>query len=42
MTTTTTRSAASVEVVIGLLVERYIATHTAANDNHPPQPKQDK
>ncbi|WP_155146893.1 hypothetical protein [Roseibium sp. RKSG952] len=39
---TTARSAASVEVLIGLLAERFIATLTAANDNRPPQPKQEQ
>ncbi|MEC8196780.1 MAG: hypothetical protein VX228_10765 [Pseudomonadota bacterium] len=39
---TTARSAASVEVLIGLLAERYIATLTAANDSHAPRPKQDQ
>ncbi|MCP4822688.1 MAG: hypothetical protein GY892_01105 [Shimia sp.] len=36
------RSVASVEVLIGLLAERYIATLTAANDNHAPRPKRDQ
>ncbi|SMP37184.1 hypothetical protein [Shimia sagamensis] len=32
----------SVEVLVGLLAERYIATLTAANDNHAPRPKQEQ
>lgn len=39
---TTARSPASVEVLIGPLAERYIATLTAANDNHAPRPKQEQ
>ncbi len=41
MTTKTDRSPASVEVLVGLLAERYVATLSAANDNHAPRPKQD-
>ncbi|SFL43086.1 hypothetical protein [Shimia haliotis] len=41
MTIKTDRSPASVEALVGLLAERYVATLSAANDNNAPRPKQD-
>ena len=42
MTTKTDRSPASVEVLIGLLAERCVATLSAANNNHAPRPQKEQ